>query len=851
MRFIFAFLFCASFVFAADYYVATNGNDDTGVGSIGNPWLTIDYGESQLSAGDTLFIRAGTYYESITIANSGTDGNPITIKAYSDEEVIVSGGASITEWTQCESDDAWLTFQSVINPNYASIYKTTIHEDNLPADVYKFFLYEDSVISRIARDPDADVGYGHNTDLYYPLEAEAYNETDFLVDSDVLTQADDYWNGAWIDVWSHQINSFVVRRVISDSDQSSTNVTFSVPLAGIIIEKDKYSLVNHPHILDSSGEFGFDPTPVDGYYTFYLWPTNTDNLASNITVPSESIGFHNLNKDYVIIDGLTIREYFDYAVLFIGNPQNHITDLTVQNCTVEDTGSTGIYFVYTDNSLIDNCIVNRTGDRGARINYAIVAQISNCTVNYTDSTNISMYAVNTGQMIDNIVYGSSGVHGNGITAYIDCEKMLIARNELHEALYTSSNNTDFVIFANVSTSATAMNTGTVNGVFCYLNNVILDSYRDAANALNLRTGTPTPQYYIVNNVLHGCGTWDEDNVADMTYNLWTGFNWRQSAGQGWLLEENSIDGTGYSLDDIFTDDDNWDYTIANDSPIISTGKDITTLLSNLGITGGSPWFPGFDFTKDKAGNSWASPPSMGAYEFGDTPDTPQITSPTVTAITTTTATLGANVTTSGGSAIIANGTVWDTSSSVIITDNPVDEGGHTTGVFTHGRTGLNAGTKIYYKGYATNDQGSVLTDEGSFYTDPTNQPTNIVFSSIGNTGMTISWDDGNGIGRIVVVKAGGAVDSPVVDGTEHSANTVFQSGAQLGSGNFVIYRSSGSSVTITGLVHSITYHVAIYEYAGTGVDAGLDYGINYQQDAPLTGNQATTTPPTGIYWIGT
>ena len=249
---------------------------------------------------------------------------------------------------------------------------------------------------------------------------------------------------------------------------------------------------------------------------------------------------------------------------------------------------------------------------------------------------------------------------------------------------------------------------------------------------------------------------------------------------------------------------------------------------------------------DLLGNSRIGDPDAGAYEYTGAASTPSITSPTVSAVTTTTATLGANVTSIGGAALTLNGTVWDTSSTP--TANEVDEGGHTTGVFSHGRTGLTAGTKIYYRGVAENSEGKVYSAEDSFYTEPATQPTNIAFSSVGNNGMTISWDDGNGDGRIVVIKAGGAVDSDPVDGTEHSANTVFQSGAELGSGNFVVFRSNTSSIAITGLNHSTTYHVAIYEYTGTG--SGLA-GINYQQDAPLTGNQTTTTPPTSIYWIGT
>lgn len=73
----------------ADLYIATTGNDTTGDGSIGNPWLTIDKGFSELAnPGDTLFMRGGTYKSSadaVHIGVSGTELEPITVKSYAGE----------------------------------------------------------------------------------------------------------------------------------------------------------------------------------------------------------------------------------------------------------------------------------------------------------------------------------------------------------------------------------------------------------------------------------------------------------------------------------------------------------------------------------------------------------------------------------------------------------------------------------------------------------------------------------------------------------------------------------------------------------------------------------------------
>lgn len=54
---------------AATYFVATTG-DDTGDGSLGAPWKTIQHAIDSVGAGDTITVAAGTYTEQVTIQKS-------------------------------------------------------------------------------------------------------------------------------------------------------------------------------------------------------------------------------------------------------------------------------------------------------------------------------------------------------------------------------------------------------------------------------------------------------------------------------------------------------------------------------------------------------------------------------------------------------------------------------------------------------------------------------------------------------------------------------------------------------------------------------------------------------------
>ncbi len=73
------------------YVDAVKGNDAND-GTREQPWQTVSHAVRQLSAGDTLYLRGGTYYEHVKLTQSGQPGQPITIRSYPGELVILDGG---------------------------------------------------------------------------------------------------------------------------------------------------------------------------------------------------------------------------------------------------------------------------------------------------------------------------------------------------------------------------------------------------------------------------------------------------------------------------------------------------------------------------------------------------------------------------------------------------------------------------------------------------------------------------------------------------------------------------------------------------------------------------------------
>ncbi len=216
---------------------------------------------------------------------------------------------------------------------------------------------------------------------------------------------------------------------------------------------------------------------------------------------------------------------------------------------------------------------------------------------------------------------------------------------------------------------------------------------------------------------------------------------------------------------------------------------------------------------------------------------PVLTLPTATSIGQDGATLGATVTSAGGTTLTSRGTVWGTSANP--TGNGAAEGGTAVSAFSHARTGLSQGTKYYYRGYAVNSVGTAYSPDGSFYTEP-GQASVVTFANVASTAMRISWTAGaDSDGSIVVVRQGNATVDDPVDGTLYTGVAAYGTTA-LGS-SYVVYRGSGTQVDVTGLTAGTTYYVEVFGYKGTVATSGVDQGINYRQTTPAAGNQTTLT----------
>lgn len=126
---------------------------------------------------------------------------------------------------------------------------------------------------------------------------------------------------------------------------------------------------------------------------------------------------------------------------------------------------------------------------------------------------------------------------------------------------------------------------------------------------------------------------------------------------------------------------------------------------------------------------------------------------------------------------------------------------------------------------------------GSYASEPTVQPTNLVFSNVKTYRLSAAYTAASGVdGYVVLRKKGSPITDVPVDGT------VYQRGDAIGSSQ-VVLSSSATGFVPNNIVANSDYYFAVFSYNGNG-----SYR-NYLTTAPLTGNVSTpaTMMPGGMY----
>lgn len=183
-------------IFAATYYVDKNhsSSSDANPGTKTLPWKTIQHAAETAVAGDTVFIRAGTYYESMQTIHSGNSSDgPIVFSAFQGEKPVLDGAPVSSSTTGVIIDQDYITLLGLEVCNWAD---TGIWIENAA-----YLDISDCIVHHV----ECGIGIAYGTHDFVFNRVEVHHFTLYGFDASP-SGGDDCHNGIWNDCVSHTGN---------------------------------------------------------------------------------------------------------------------------------------------------------------------------------------------------------------------------------------------------------------------------------------------------------------------------------------------------------------------------------------------------------------------------------------------------------------------------------------------------------------------------------------------------------------------------------------------------------------------------------------------------------------------
>jgi parallel beta-helix repeat protein len=320
---------------AATYFVDANHPQarDSNPGTEALPFQTIGKATPLVKAGDTVFIKAGTYRETVTLSHSGTAftrtsrtgpvlvASPITLAAYPGHEgkVIISAAEPVTNWRKCTGPG-----DCAGNANWQHIYVADVsalvraHPDSWFA-VRQVFQH--GQLRKRSRYPDT--GWSYPTSIPDPMKSF----TDHT-----LSGPDGYFTGAVCHiktaVW--QIDQIPI------ADFSRGTITLSRSPRYAMTTRFGYYITSIVGAINAEGEWAYDPAQ----RSIYLWPQGDVPAGVEFSCRDYCLE-SSAGTAWNVVRGLTLRYAYRCGIRL-----NRSYHMQIEDNTIEYAFFTGLS-VYT------------------------------------------------------------------------------------------------------------------------------------------------------------------------------------------------------------------------------------------------------------------------------------------------------------------------------------------------------------------------------------------------------------------------------------------------------------------------------------------------------------------------
>jgi hypothetical protein len=471
----------------ASFYVSPSGSDSN-PGTITAPWLTIQHAANSVQQGDTVFVRAGTYNESVTIAVSGSAAaGPVTFESYPGETAIVDGtgltvSGSNTQGLFNIEDESYVTIEGFEIQNY-----TTSSADATPAGIWvtgsgsNIQILNNQVHNITTSSEKNGNAFGI---AVYGSEAPA-SISNITISGNTVYDCKT-GNSETVNVDGNVDGFTITSNIIHDNDNIgidaigfegvSPDPTYDYARNGLIGENTVYNIsaINNP---GEGNQYDADGIYVDGGADIIIERNNVSTSDLNIEVASEHSGHYAIN--------VTVRNnlvYFANSVgISIGGYSSGVGG--TQNCTIvnnslfeDDTKNTGSgefqVQYYATNNVFENNIVYATS-QGLFVNNYTNSEASPVAIDY------NIYYSSVSMSSADFLW--DGQNENGFAAYQTASGQ-DAHSQYANPDYVSLTTPNLDIQANSPAVGAGINLGsTIVGTVDYAGNPRVS----AANTINI------------------------------------------------------------------------------------------------------------------------------------------------------------------------------------------------------------------------------------------------------------------------------------------------------------------------------------------------------------------------------
>ena len=344
------------------YYVSTTGNNANNGLSPATAWATLEYAMTKVSAGDTVYVMAGTYvHDYITSTKCGSAGNFITYIAYGNGEVILDATGSTSTWAGA----LWLT-----NVKYVRFSGFTIRDSSSFG-----MLFEVTTTSNNITIDNCTIYNCSSSGICFQGASGTKTIKDLLVENNTIYNCQNNWYGTR----TQEVVTFsVCARFVFRN-----NYLYDGHIALVDIKNSCSEGYLYNNQIDTTGTYGFyiDARATNSnnlsFYNNIAWGSGTGYvLASEVGGDLADISFYNNiyngTQNAFKIDRYTTAGTHDKINLkFINNviascstafkfleDDEDVINLTVRNNIVKGTVGFNVPYIELQNHNVDHNLYN-------------------------------------------------------------------------------------------------------------------------------------------------------------------------------------------------------------------------------------------------------------------------------------------------------------------------------------------------------------------------------------------------------------------------------------------------------------------------------------------------------------